>query len=117
VKKEEAELLFFDPTGHGDARDPKGVREDAQAAAFLIGMQNLLAMSFGIGIGGRVFTATTPKAMTAIFLFALLFWLDCSILSTWQRLMYLITGKQEADQNFSVIRNDHHICNHRQAGS
>ncbi len=83
-------------------RDPKGAREDAQAAAFLIGMQNLLAMSFGIGIGGRVFTATTPKAMTAIFLFALLFWLDCSILSTWQRFMYLITGKQEADQNFSV---------------
>ena len=48
---------------------------------------------------------------------ALLFWLDCSILSTWQRLMYFIIGKQEADQNFSVIRNNHHICNHRQAGS
>ncbi len=30
--------------------------------------------------------------------------------------MYFITGKQEADQNISVIRNDNHICNHWQAG-
>jgi hypothetical protein len=67
---EEAELLFFDPTGHGCARDPKGACEAPQTAALLIGMQNLLATSFGIGVGSGILAAAMATGMTAIFLFA-----------------------------------------------
>jgi hypothetical protein len=45
--KQEAELLFFDPTGDGRARDAKGAREATQTAAFLISMQDLLAARCG----------------------------------------------------------------------
>jgi hypothetical protein len=33
-------------------------------------MQNLLAASFGIGVGGRILAAATPTSVTAILLFA-----------------------------------------------
>jgi len=36
----------------------------------LIGVQNLLAASFEIGIGGRILAAATPTGVTAILLFA-----------------------------------------------
>ena len=62
--KEEAELLFFDPTGHGRARNPEGAGEATQAAAFLIGMQDLLAARFWISVGSWVLTAL-PSARTA----------------------------------------------------
>ncbi len=69
--KQEAELLFFDPTGHGRARDTKGAREAAEAAAFLISMQDLLAASLGIGMGSGVLAALPSAGMAAIELFAI----------------------------------------------
>ena len=66
----EAELLFFDPTGHGCARDAKRAAEATQAASFLVGVQNLLAASLWIGIGSRVLAAATPAGVTAILLLA-----------------------------------------------
>ena len=41
--KVEVALLFFDPTGHGRARNATRASETAQTAAFLIRMQDLLA--------------------------------------------------------------------------
>jgi hypothetical protein len=60
----EAELLFFDPTGHGRARDAKRTREATQAAAFLVGVHNLLTAGLRIGMGSRVL-ATLPSARVA----------------------------------------------------
>jgi DNA-binding CsgD family transcriptional regulator len=69
--KEEAELLFFDPTRDGGARDAKRAREAAQAAAFLIGMQDLLAASWWIGMGCRVLAALPSARTAAIHLLAI----------------------------------------------
>ncbi len=69
--KAEAELLFFDPTGHGGARNSEGAGEAAQTAAFLVGVQKLFATSLWIRIGGRILAAATPTGMTAILLFAI----------------------------------------------
>jgi len=69
--KAEAELLFFDPTGHGGARNPEGAGEAAETAAFLVGVQNLFAASWLIGVGSRVLTALPSAGSTAIQLFAI----------------------------------------------
>jgi len=69
--REEAELLFFDPIGYGGARDPKGACEAAETAAFLIGMQDLPAECFGIGVGSRILTALPSAGTAAIELFAI----------------------------------------------
>src|ERR1700692_4294585 len=61
--------LFFDPTRHRRARDAKCAREAAQAAAFLVGVQNLLAASFWIGMGSRVLATLTSTGATTIQLF------------------------------------------------
>jgi hypothetical protein len=60
---------FFDPTGHGGARDPKRTGEATQTAAFLVGVQNLLAASFWIGMGSRVLATLTSTGVTTIQLF------------------------------------------------
>ncbi len=67
--REEAELLFFDPIGHGGARDTKGARKTAQTAAFLIGVQDLFAAVFWVDVGSRILAAATPTGVTAILLF------------------------------------------------
>src|SRR6266487_2293337 len=64
VRKGGSCATFFDPTGYGGARDAKGAREATQTASFLGGVQNLLAASFGIGIGGRILAAATPTGVT-----------------------------------------------------
>jgi len=69
--KEEVELLFFDPTRDGRARDAKGAGEAAETTAFLIGMQDLLAASLWIGMGSRILTALTSTCTAAIQLFAI----------------------------------------------
>ena len=67
----EAELLFFDPHGHGRARDAKGAREATETAAFLIGMQDLLAARLWIGVGSGILTALPSASTAAIELFAI----------------------------------------------
>jgi hypothetical protein len=69
--REEAELLFFDPAGHGGARNPEGAREAAQTAAILGGVQDLLAASLWIGMGSRVLAALSSACSTARQLFAI----------------------------------------------
>src|SRR5512142_2119432 len=69
--KAQAELLFFDPTRHGGARDAERPGQATQAASFLIGVQDLLAASLWIGMGSGVL-ATLPSARAAaIELFAI----------------------------------------------
>ena len=63
-------LLFVDPTGHSGARDATGAGEATQTASFWVGVQNRLAASFGIGIGGRILAAAMPTGVTALLLFA-----------------------------------------------
>jgi len=67
----EAEILFFDPSGHGDARDAKHACKATQTATFLIGMQDLLAARLRIGMGSRVLAALTFARAAAIKLFAI----------------------------------------------
>ena len=69
--KEEAELLFFDPTGHGCVRDHKGAREAAETAAFLISMQDLFPARFWIDVGSRILTTLPSASTAAIQLFAI----------------------------------------------
>jgi len=66
----EAELLFFDPTGHGRPRDPKRAGETTQAASFLGGVQNLLAAIVWIGMRSKILATAAPTGMTAILLFS-----------------------------------------------
>jgi len=69
--REEAELLCFDPAGHGGARNPEGAREATKTAAFLGGVQNLVAASLWIGVGSRVLAALPSACSTARQLFAI----------------------------------------------
>ncbi len=69
--KAEAELLFFDPAGHGRARDAKGAGEAPQTAAFLIGIQDLLTARLWIGVGSGILTALPSAGTAAIELFAI----------------------------------------------
>ncbi len=71
VHKGGSRATVFDPTGHGGARNPECAGEAMQAAAFLIGMQDLLAASFWIGMGNRVLATLTSAGAAAIQLLAI----------------------------------------------
>ncbi len=68
--KEEAELLFLSQLDTVARETSNAQVRLRKRLAFLIGMQNLLATSFGISIQGRIRAAATPTGVTAIFLFA-----------------------------------------------
>jgi hypothetical protein len=52
-----------------------------------------------VALDGSVLSEAVLQRFICSFVSAitLLFWLDCSILSLWQRYMYVIISKQEAD--------------------
>jgi hypothetical protein len=69
--KAEAELLFFNLTRYGGARDAKRPGKATQAASFLIDVQDPLEASFGIGMGSWVLAALPSARAAAIELLAI----------------------------------------------
>jgi len=58
---EAGERLFFDPSQDRRTRNAKAALEPPQAAAFLVGTQNLLTAFLWIGMRGRIFPAVSSE--------------------------------------------------------
>jgi hypothetical protein len=63
--------LFFNPSGNGVTRHPKGAPQPPQAASLLIRPQNLLPPLIRVAIAAWIITAVSATTITVIFLFTI----------------------------------------------